>query len=98
MSEFQVLNTLQQMTMASNAYKTQTGTSDRSVAELVIAGFSGQLKGWWDYHLTVQQQTDILYACANFLAILAPLVGWLSLKAFLWLVLLVLVLSFAGFT
>ena len=62
MSEFQVLNTLQQMTMASSAYKTQTGTSDRSVAELVIAGFSGQLKGWWDYHLTVQQQTDILYA------------------------------------
>ena len=48
--------------MASNAYKTQTGTSDRSVAKLIIAGFSGQLKGWWDYHLTIQQQTDILYS------------------------------------
>jgi ATP-dependent protease HslVU (ClpYQ) peptidase subunit len=43
MSEYNILNTLQQMIMAANAYKTQTGTSDK-----VIAGFSGQLKGWWD--------------------------------------------------
>ena len=62
MTEFQILNSLQQMTMAFNAYKTQTGTSDRSVAELIIAGFFCQLKGWWDYHLTVQQQTEILFA------------------------------------
>ncbi|XP_050222373.1 uncharacterized protein LOC126672466 [Mercurialis annua] len=48
------------MTMASNAYKTQIGTSDRTVAELLIAGFSGQLKGWWDYYLTKIQQLDIL--------------------------------------
>ena len=62
MNEYQILNSLQQMTMASNAYKTQTGTSDRSVAELIIVGFSGQLKGWWDYHLTIQKQKDILYS------------------------------------
>ena len=55
MTEYQILNSLQQMTMASNAYKTQTRTSERSIAELIIAGFSGQLKGWWDYHLTIQQ-------------------------------------------
>ncbi|XP_050217639.1 uncharacterized protein LOC126668490 [Mercurialis annua] len=36
------------------------GTSDRTVAELFIAGFSGQLKGWWDYYLTKIQQLDIL--------------------------------------
>ena len=45
MTEYQIINSLQQMTMASNAYKTQTGTSDSSVTELIIAGFSGQLKG-----------------------------------------------------
>ena len=50
------------MTMASNAYKTQVGTFDRTVTELLIARFSGQLKGWWDYHLTSQQQLDILHA------------------------------------
>ena len=44
------------MTMAANAYKTQTGSTDKAIAELLIAGFSGQLKGWWDYHLTPVQQ------------------------------------------
>ncbi len=32
-SEFNILNILQQMTMASNAYKTQTRISDFSVAQ-----------------------------------------------------------------
>ena len=56
MSEYQVLGLLQQMTMAANAYKTQIGSMDKAIAELLIAGFSGQLKGWWDYHLTPVQQ------------------------------------------
>ena len=60
MSEYNILNTLQQMTMAANAYKTQTGTPDRAIAELLIAGFSGQLKGWWDYHLTEADHLHIL--------------------------------------
>jgi len=46
------------MTMAANAYKTQTWTPDKAIVELLIAGFSSQLKGWWDYHLT---ETDHLY-------------------------------------
>jgi len=46
------------MTMAANAYKTQTGTPDKA-----IAGFSGQLKGWWDYHLT---ETDHLHILNSF--------------------------------
>jgi hypothetical protein len=33
-----------------NAYKTQTGTSDKSIVELLIIIFYGQLKGWWDNH------------------------------------------------
>ncbi|KAH9769725.1 hypothetical protein KPL71_012121 [Citrus sinensis] len=46
--------------MAANAYKTQAGTSDRAISEILIAGFTGQLKGWWDHLLTNQQQLDIL--------------------------------------
>jgi hypothetical protein len=46
------------MIMATNAYKTQTTTPDKAIVELLIAGFSGQLKGWWDYHLT---EIDHLY-------------------------------------
>ena len=53
MSEYQVLGLLQHMTMAANAYKTQTDSIDKAIAELLIAGFLGQLKGWWDYHLTL---------------------------------------------
>ncbi|KAH9724150.1 hypothetical protein KPL70_007381 [Citrus sinensis] len=62
MSEYNILGLLQQMTMATNAYKTQSGTSDKAIAEILIAGFTGQLKGWWDHLLTKQQQLDILHA------------------------------------
>jgi hypothetical protein len=34
------------MTMVTNVYKTQTGTLDKTIAKLLIASFSGQLKGW----------------------------------------------------
>ncbi|KAH9657201.1 Endonuclease [Citrus sinensis] len=60
MSEYNILGLLQQMTMAANAYKTQSGTSDKAIAEILIAGFTGQLKGWWDHLLTKQQQLEIL--------------------------------------
>ncbi|KAH9685822.1 hypothetical protein KPL70_014115 [Citrus sinensis] len=50
------------MTMAANAYKTQSGTSNKAIAEIIIASFTGQLKGWWNYLLTKQQQLDILNA------------------------------------
>jgi len=66
------------MTMTANAYKTQTITPDKAIPELLIVGFSGQLKGWWDYHLTeidhlhilnsiqtIEDQTPILDASGN---------------------------------
>ncbi|KAH9792314.1 hypothetical protein KPL71_004069 [Citrus sinensis] len=62
MSEYNILGLLQQMTMAANAYKTQSGTSDKAIAEILIAGFTGQLKGWWDHILTKLQQLDIFNA------------------------------------
>ena len=42
--------------MAANAYKTKTGSTDNAIAELLIVGFFRQLNGWWDYHLTQEQQ------------------------------------------
>ncbi|KAH9689129.1 hypothetical protein KPL70_015376 [Citrus sinensis] len=60
MSEYNILGLLQQMTMAANAYKTQSGTSDKAIVEILIASFTGQLKGWWDHLLTKQQQVEIL--------------------------------------
>ncbi|KAH9762669.1 hypothetical protein KPL70_000885 [Citrus sinensis] len=60
MSEYNILGLLQQMTIAANTYKTQSGASDKAIAEILIVGFTGQLKGWWDHLLTKQQQLDIL--------------------------------------
>ncbi|KAH9704617.1 hypothetical protein KPL70_011539 [Citrus sinensis] len=44
MSEYNILGVLQQMTMAANAYKTQSGTSDKAIAEILIAGDPSHLR------------------------------------------------------
>ncbi|GAV83273.1 zf-CCHC domain-containing protein, partial [Cephalotus follicularis] len=59
MNEYYIINKLQEMTMVSNAHKIKYNT-DKTVANLLIAGFTGRLKGWWDNVLTTQQQTEIL--------------------------------------
>nr|KJB18566.1 hypothetical protein B456_003G060600 [Gossypium raimondii] len=51
--------------MVSNFYKTQNQNgliSDHAIANLLDAGFTGQLKGWWDHALIKTQQEEILKA------------------------------------
>nr|KJB42285.1 hypothetical protein B456_007G206600 [Gossypium raimondii] len=65
MSEYIILSLLQQMTMFSNVYKTQNQNgliSDHAIANLLIVGFTGQLKGWWGHAYTKTQQEEILKA------------------------------------
>ncbi|GAV78450.1 LOW QUALITY PROTEIN: hypothetical protein CFOL_v3_21918, partial [Cephalotus follicularis] len=59
MNEYHIINKLQEMTMVSNAHKIRNN-SDKTVANLLITGFTRQLKGWWDNVFTKQQQTKIL--------------------------------------
>ncbi|GAV84029.1 LOW QUALITY PROTEIN: hypothetical protein CFOL_v3_27474, partial [Cephalotus follicularis] len=60
MNEYHIINKLQEMTMViSNAHKIKNN-SDKTVANLLIIGFTGQLKCWWDNVLTMPQQTEIL--------------------------------------
>ncbi|GAV58405.1 LOW QUALITY PROTEIN: zf-CCHC domain-containing protein, partial [Cephalotus follicularis] len=61
MNEYHIINKLQEMTMVSNAHKIKNN-SDKTVANILIAGFTGQIKGWWDDVLTTQRQTEILEA------------------------------------
>ncbi|GAV90719.1 LOW QUALITY PROTEIN: hypothetical protein CFOL_v3_34123, partial [Cephalotus follicularis] len=61
MNEYHIVNKLQEMTMVNNAHKTRNN-SDKTVANILIADFTGQLKGWWDNVPTTQQQTEILEA------------------------------------
>ncbi|GAV86542.1 LOW QUALITY PROTEIN: hypothetical protein CFOL_v3_29972, partial [Cephalotus follicularis] len=61
MNEYHIVNKLQEMTMVSNAHKIRNN-SDKTVANLLHTGFTGQLKGQWDNVLTMQQQTKFLEA------------------------------------
>ncbi|XP_070010111.1 uncharacterized protein [Nicotiana sylvestris] len=49
------------MLMYSTIYKVNKNT-DRAIAEMIIAGFTGQLKGWWDNYLTQDRRFQIMHA------------------------------------
>ncbi|MFQ6640584.1 hypothetical protein Gotur_016956, partial [Gossypium turneri] len=53
------------MTMVSNVYKTQNPKdfiSDHAIVNLLVDGFTGQSKGWWNHALPKTQQEEILKA------------------------------------
>ena len=50
------MNTVQEITMVSNIYKSE-GKTDHQVAHALVIGFTGQLKGWWDNTLTEGNRT-----------------------------------------
>ena len=58
-SEHEILNTLQEMTMACVAYKARR-LYPRDQAVGLIQGFQGQLKYWWDNFLSEEEHTKIL--------------------------------------
>ena len=45
MSQYEILNELHEMLMVSNVYKSNNKT-DHQIANIIIIGFTGQLKGW----------------------------------------------------
>ena len=48
MTEYQIRNTLQEITMMGTAYKATTNYFDLQFFQAIIAGFTGQRKNWWD--------------------------------------------------
>jgi len=50
--EYNIMNTLQHMTMVATTYQTSHECSEETIIDILVAGFSGQLKGWWDNYLT----------------------------------------------
>ena len=54
-SEYQILNILQEMIMASTAYNAK-GNTDHLISRHLIVGFTSQLKGWWDNVLTKEEK------------------------------------------
>ncbi|RVW24955.1 Enzymatic polyprotein [Vitis vinifera] len=62
MTEYNILTKLQEMTMVSTTYKLNNRLPDHAVAQTIVAGFTGQLKGWWDNYLTFDDRNSILKA------------------------------------
>ncbi|XP_019256243.1 PREDICTED: uncharacterized protein LOC109234629 [Nicotiana attenuata] len=46
--------------MVATAYRTSHNCSDQLTTHVLVAGFTGQLKGWWDTHLGEEDKNQIL--------------------------------------
>ncbi|XP_057444755.1 uncharacterized protein LOC130737001 [Lotus japonicus] len=48
--------------MVAIAYATSNNSPENLIVEILIAGFCGQLKGWWDNYLTEEERLQVLSA------------------------------------
>ena len=62
MTKYNILTKLQEMTMVSTTYQLKNRLSYHDVAQTLVDGFTGQLKGWWDNYLTFEDRNGILKA------------------------------------
>ncbi|KAL5161934.1 hypothetical protein HKD37_07G019133 [Glycine soja] len=60
--EYNIMNALQHMTMVATVYQTSHECSEETIIDILVAGFSGQLKGWWDNYLTNEEKSKIYSA------------------------------------
>ncbi|KAG5609743.1 hypothetical protein H5410_021024 [Solanum commersonii] len=51
----QIYTTVHRILMYSTIYKTNKN-SDKTIADMITVGFTGQLKGWWDNYLNQEQR------------------------------------------
>ncbi|XLU74983.1 hypothetical protein S245_034036, partial [Arachis hypogaea] len=58
-TEYNIMSMLQHMTMVGTAYQAAHDTSEEAIANVIVSGFSGQLKGWWDNYLSDNQKYSI---------------------------------------
>jgi hypothetical protein len=59
LSEQELLNKMNHMSMVANAYDTNQNLSQYKIVDLLATGFSGTLHNWWDKHLTEESREDI---------------------------------------
>ncbi|KAH0664623.1 hypothetical protein KY285_025829 [Solanum tuberosum] len=64
LAEHQVYNKLHEMGVAITVYKMR-GSADRDAANMIIAGFTGMLKHWWDNYCTDEIKQLIVNATAT---------------------------------
>ena len=50
------MNALQHMTMVATTYQTSHECPEETIIDILVEGFSRQLKGWWDNYLTNEEK------------------------------------------
>jgi hypothetical protein len=59
LSEQELLNKMNHMSMVANAYDTDQNLSQSEIVDLLATDFSGTLRSWWDKHLTKETREGI---------------------------------------
>ena len=62
LSEHEIINVLRQMLMATTAYLNDN--DDHNAAQVLLSGFSGTLKSWWDNCLN-KDEREFLQTSTN---------------------------------
>ncbi|XP_021678567.2 uncharacterized protein LOC110663531 [Hevea brasiliensis] len=62
LSDYQIKNVIQFMTMYAISARVEGSNSDQSIAKAIIASFTGQLRGWWDFSLSEEGKAQVLNA------------------------------------
>ena len=57
MTDHQILRKTHELTMAASAYRVKH--SEEQTIKLIVAGFTGILKGWWDNYLNSENRMYI---------------------------------------
>ena len=59
MLEYEIINLLHEMTLLTNVYNNHEKL-DHQIAHLIVTGFTGLLKCWWDHYLNNDDRNKIL--------------------------------------
>jgi hypothetical protein len=59
LSEQEVLNKLSHLSMVANSYMTNHQLTHIEIIDLLVTGFSGKLKSWWEKHL-IEESRDLI--------------------------------------
>ncbi|CAL2257670.1 unnamed protein product [Prunus armeniaca] len=62
LSEQEIFNKLQHMSMVANSYITKNSFRQSEIVPLLVTGFTGTLRYWWDKHLTPESKNLIIHA------------------------------------
>ena len=56
--------------MVATAYETSNNCQETVIVEILVVGFSGQLKGWWDNYLLKKKSLQFLLQLKHILTVI----------------------------